>query len=84
MTSAFVFLNCDPKLVDSAKTELKEMPSATGVYETSGIYDIIVRVDAKSEELLRDVIVKIRSLSGLTCTTTTIIAKERNKKEEKK
>lgn len=74
MTSAFVFLNCDPKLVQAAKSELENMANVAAVYETPGIYDIIVKVDAKSEEILRDTIVKIRTLPGMTCTTTTIIA----------
>jgi DNA-binding Lrp family transcriptional regulator len=74
MTSAFVFLNCDPRLVQAAKSELESVSNATAVYETSGIYDIIIKVDAKSEESLRDTIVKIRTLPGMTCTTTTIIA----------
>nr|WP_294806948.1 hypothetical protein [uncultured Nitrososphaera sp.] len=37
MTSAFVFLNCDPKLVQAAKSELENMANVAAVYETSGI-----------------------------------------------
>lgn len=79
MTSAFVFLNCDPKLVQAAKSELENVSNATAVYETSGIYDIVVKVDAKSEVALRDTIVKIRILPGMTCTTTTIIARTKDR-----
>ncbi len=82
MTSAFMFLNCDPKHVDSVMNELKKLPNASNIYETSGIYDIIVRIETSSEEVLNLVVRKIRTLLGITCTTTTIIArfKEGSKK----
>ncbi len=73
MTSAFVFVNCDPRSVNAAKKELDAISGTTYAYETTGIYDIIVKVDAKSEQSLRDIIIRIRALPGLTCTTTTII-----------
>jgi DNA-binding Lrp family transcriptional regulator len=79
MTSAFVFLNCDPKVVQTAKNELENTANVAAVYETSWIYDIIVKIDAKSEETLRDTIVKIRTLPGMTHTTTTIIASTKDR-----
>lgn len=77
MTSAFLFFNCEAKHVETLRNELEKMDHIVYVYETSGIYDIIAKVNTRSEEKLRDVVAHSRTLQGVACTTTAIIAKER-------
>lgn len=77
MTSAFLFFNCEAKYMEAIKNELRKIDHIVYAYETSGIYDIVAKVDTRSEETLRDVVAQTRILQGVTCTTTTKIAKGR-------
>ena len=76
MTLAFVFVNC---ITDEQATEVeKALKDVQGVLEanlTTGIYDLLLKVQADSEQQLEEVIKRIKAISGVTSTMTSIIYK---------
>jgi len=84
MVSAFVLVNChfpfDTRIMD----EISKMPSVANVYRTSGRYDLIVKINANTEDELKEIIsTDINTLQGVDATVTMIIAKEHMKSSEK-
>jgi DNA-binding Lrp family transcriptional regulator len=75
MTSAIVLLNCrypfDTKIVD----KLNGLSAVVNVYRTSGIYDLIVKVNADTENDLHKVVCnEISRIYDVDSTLTMIIA----------
>ena len=67
MTLAFVLLNCS--IIDKVNVvkALRETDGVLDVFVTSGIYDIILKVRAESEEKLHELVMtKIRIIKGIT------------------
>jgi DNA-binding Lrp family transcriptional regulator len=84
MMSAFVLVNChfpfDTRIMD----EISKMPSIANVYRTSGRYDLIIKINANTEDELKEIIsTDINTLQGVDATVTMIIAKEHMKSSEK-
>jgi DNA-binding Lrp family transcriptional regulator len=84
MMSAFVLVNChfpfDIRIMD----EMSKMPSVANVYRTSGRYDLIIKINANTEDELKEIIsTDINTLQGVDATVTMIIAKEHMKSSEK-
>jgi DNA-binding Lrp family transcriptional regulator len=84
MMSAFVLVNChfpfDTRIMD----EISKMPSVANVYRTSGRYDLIIKINANTEEELKEIIsTDINTLQGVDATVTMIIVKEHIKSSEK-
>lgn len=76
MTLAFVFVNCISE--EQAATIEKSIKDVRGVLEanlTTGVYDLILKVQADDEHKLEDVIKAIKALPGVTSTMTSIIYK---------
>ena len=68
-------VNADLGSEDELQSELKKVEGVVGVYQVYGVYDMVVEVDAESDQKLKEVLFsKIRSLkhvrSTLTLTTT--------------
>jgi DNA-binding Lrp family transcriptional regulator len=75
MTSAIVLLNCrfpfDIKIIN----ELNKLSAVNYVYRTSGIYDLIVKVTANTEnELHKAVGAEISTIRNVDSTVTMLIA----------
>jgi DNA-binding Lrp family transcriptional regulator len=73
MTLAFVLLNCS--IIDKVNVvkALRETDGVLDVFVTSGIYDIILKVRAESEEKLHELVMtKIRIIEGITSSITMI------------
>ena len=57
--------------------ELGKLPFVNNVYRTSGIYDIIVRVNLPTEKTQRQNMTRdIRSIENINSTLTMVIADE--------
>jgi len=71
MNTAYVLISCE---VATEKSILAELKSLESVKETSGLfgsYDIIVKLEAASEEELKEIVVsKIRNLKKIRTTLT--------------
>lgn len=76
MTLAFVFVNCIDD--DQAAAVEKAVKDVQGVLEanlTTGIYDLILKVQVDDENKLEEVIKRIKAIAGVTSTMTSIIYK---------
>ena len=78
MASAFVLVNCHFPF------DILKMPSVANVYRISRRYDLIVKVNANTEEEVKEIIsTDINRLRGVDATVTIMIAKEHMKSSEK-
>ena len=75
MTLAFVFVNC---AANQSTDVAKAVRNVQGVIEaslTTGIYDLVLKIQADNEIKLEEVIRNMKSISGVTSTMTSIIYK---------
>ena len=76
MNISYVLIVCDVGAEKSILSELKSLESVKEIRGLFGSYDIIVKLEATSEEELEDIVVsKIRNLKNIR-TTLTLIVKE--------
>ncbi|MGI0020667.1 MAG: Lrp/AsnC family transcriptional regulator [Nitrososphaera sp.] len=75
MVSAFILINCSFSLVPSVMKELDKVPAISNVYQTSGIYDLVVRINSATEkELRRTLMADICTIENVKSTVTMIVA----------
>jgi DNA-binding Lrp family transcriptional regulator len=80
MASAFIFINCHFRFNDAVIEELDKLPFVSNVYRTSGIYDIIIRVNSLTEKTLRQNMIRdIRGIENVNSSVTMVIADEKQK-----
>lgn len=71
MRKAFVLISTDLGTETVLQSELKKVEGIVAVYQVFGNYDIVVVVEAESEEELKDMIFsRIRTLKYLRSTIT--------------
>ena len=84
MVSAFVLVNCHFPFDIRIKDEILKMPSMANVYRISGRYDLIVKVNANTEDEVKEIVSRdINALQGVDATVTMIIAKQYMKSSDK-
>ena len=73
MTQAFILVNCDRDKQGMVNANLKEIKGVIDLCVTEGLYDLILKVEAESEDKLKeDVIKKVRATDGIKSTITLI------------
>jgi DNA-binding Lrp family transcriptional regulator len=71
MSKAFVLVNTDLGSESEIKSLLKKADHIVGVYEVYGVYDLVVEVEAESDQELKNVVFsKIRTLKHVRSTLT--------------
>ncbi|MFP6577455.1 MAG: Lrp/AsnC ligand binding domain-containing protein [Candidatus Nitrosopelagicus sp.] len=71
MHKGFVLLNCDLGAEEYIIEELKQIPQVAHAYVTFGAYDVIVEIDADSQETFDETVaLKIRRLTRIISTMT--------------
>ncbi len=76
MNISYVLIVCEVGAEKSILAELKSLESVKEISGLFGSYDIIVKLEAISEEELKDIVVsKIRNLKNIR-TTLTLTVKE--------
>jgi uncharacterized protein with GYD domain len=71
MRKAFVMINTNLGTETALQSELKKVEGIVGVYQVFGAYDMVVAVEAESEEELKHIIFsRIRTLKYLRSTLT--------------
>ncbi len=76
MNISYVLIVCEVGAEKSILAELKSLESTKEISGLFGSYDIIVKLEATSEEKLKDIVVsKIRNLKKIR-TTVTLTVKE--------
>lgn len=80
MPIAYVLVNSDPEVEEELLEDLIKVEGVKEVHSVYGIYDFIVKVEAKSLEELKDTITwKIRRLSKIKASVTMVVAQSRAK-----
>ncbi|HEX6562049.1 MAG TPA: Lrp/AsnC family transcriptional regulator [Nitrososphaera sp.] len=75
MTSAIVLLNCRFPFDIGIINELNKLSAVNFVYRTSGIYDLIVKVTANTENELHETVgTEIGTIHNVDSTLTMLIA----------
>jgi len=76
MNISYVLISCEVGAQESILAELKSIESVKEISGLFGSYDIIVKLEATSEEEIKDIVVsKIRNLQKIR-TTVTLRVKE--------
>ncbi len=76
MNTAYILISCEVGTEESILVELKSLESVKEISGLFGSYDIIVKLEATSEEEIKDIVVsKIRNLQQVR-TTVTLRVKE--------
>ena len=71
MKRAFVLINTNLGTETVLQAELKKVEGIVGVYQVYGAFDIVVVIEAESEEQVKDIIFsRIRTLKYLRSTIT--------------
>lgn len=70
MSSAYVMINTVPDKVETVLNDVKEIDGVKEAYIIYGLYDIIAGVEAKKNDDLWDIIIKIRKLKNILSTIT--------------
>lgn len=71
MRKAFVLVNTELGSELELQSELKKVEGIVGVYQVYGVYDVVVEVEAESEQSLKQIIFsRIRTLKHVRSTLT--------------
>lgn len=78
MPTAIVLINTDIGSENEVANALSKIDGVKEVYQVYGIYDIVVKVEAQTHEMLREIIInKIRRLPKVKSTTTMLVIEGR-------
>lgn len=74
MRIALVLINTETGVEETVLEKLKKMKNVKEAFIVYGVYDIIVKVEAKDLEELRDIVsTRIRRVEGVRSTVTLIV-----------
>ncbi len=77
MISAYILITVELGKTQAVLDGLRNILQVTCVSVTTGIYDIIVRIDTESLERLYEITVnEVHKIDGIVSTTTAVIEKE--------
>lgn len=79
MNSAIVAITNDIGAEGKVMDALCQLPSVRECYMVYGVYDILVKVQAPSEDEMSSAIMAIRDLPGVRSTLTLVVCKEHKK-----
>jgi DNA-binding Lrp family transcriptional regulator len=71
MSKAFVLVNTNLGSESDVKSELKKVEGIVGVHEVYGVYDLMIEIEADSQEKIKDIVFsRIRKLKNVRSTLT--------------
>jgi DNA-binding Lrp family transcriptional regulator len=71
MRRAFVLINTDLGTELGLVSELKKIEGVVGVHEVYGVYDVVVEVEAETQQTLKEIVLsRIRTLKHVRSTLT--------------
>lgn len=76
---SYVLLNCELGLEDALMKELISIPEVSEVKGVFGVYDIIVKICADSEEETKKAIAKVRAISSIKSSLTMMVIESQNR-----
>jgi len=76
MRKAFVLVNTNLGSEAEVESELKKVDGIIGVHNVYGVYDLVVEIEAESDQRLKEIIFsKIRTFKNVRSTLTlTVVA----------
>lgn len=75
MISAFVLVNCHFPFDTGIMDTISKMPLVSTIHRTEGRYDLIIKIDADTEDNLKEAISKnINTIKGVNATISLTIA----------
>lgn len=81
MVKAIVLVNTEMGSDEEVFKKLKELPQVKAAYMVYGLYDLVVVIEAKEMDELRDIVYRhIRSSPHVRSTLTMIVVNEVEKK----
>jgi DNA-binding Lrp family transcriptional regulator len=76
---AFVLINTEMGMEDSVADALRKVDGIKEVYKSSGVYDIIAKVEAHTAERFKEVVNrKLRNYKEIKSTITMMVANSTN------
>ena len=80
MSKAIVLVNTDVGAEEEVFNQLLKISGVTEAYIVYGVYDVVAVVSAKSQDELREIIVRyIRRMPKVRSTTTMMVVEESRK-----
>ena len=77
MAQAYVLLNCELGAEEEIIGKLKELETVKEVHGTFGAYDITVKLEAETAEVLRETITQnLRKMARIRSTLTLTVVEE--------
>lgn len=76
---AYVLLNCELGLEDAVTRELIAIPEVSEVKGVFGVYDMIVKIHANSEEEIKRAIGKVRAIEKIKSSLTMMVIESQNR-----
>ncbi|MCI4461029.1 MAG: Lrp/AsnC ligand binding domain-containing protein [Nitrososphaeria archaeon] len=71
MPLAFVLLNVEPGKEEKVLEELRSIPEIKEAHRVYGVYDTLIKIEADSQEKLKDIITwRIRRIPNVRSTLT--------------
>ncbi|HYY86090.1 MAG TPA: Lrp/AsnC ligand binding domain-containing protein [Nitrososphaeraceae archaeon] len=75
MVNAYVLICCDLAASEKVVEELEKIDGVQEVSPVSGVYDIIARISASTEDELKSIYMEIRKMKKVLTTITLIVSK---------
>ena len=75
MVHAYVSICCDLAASEKVVEELKKIDGVQEVSPVSGVYDIVAKISASTEEELKSIYMDIRKMKKVLTTITLIVSK---------
>ncbi|MGI0068749.1 MAG: Lrp/AsnC ligand binding domain-containing protein, partial [Nitrosopumilaceae archaeon] len=75
LVQAYIIMNCDPNTEGSVEKTLKSIPEVKESKTTYGAYDIVVKVEAKTDKELKETVSKIRKIGNIRSVITMLITR---------
>ena len=74
MAYAYILINSELGMENKLIKKLRALHEVTEAYVLYGVYDIIVKVEAENQQVLKDVVfTKIREMDEVRVTSTMIV-----------
>jgi DNA-binding Lrp family transcriptional regulator len=75
MVHAYVLICCDLAASEKVVEQLEKINGVKEVSPVSGVYDIVARISASTEEELKSIYMDIRKMKKVLTTITLIVSK---------
>ena len=76
MVSAILLVSCSIGAANVVASSLRSIKGVTEVYETFGVYDLVIKLKAEDQTSLRELVKAIQTVDGVRSVLTNIVYKK--------